>query len=132
MTNKEAIEFLKNMIGEKSANTIGKEGFYAELMGYHVEALKLAIKSLEDMESMTVENTIDFLRSIGWLQEHDRILTEPKKGKWNDRELPDENGRVCLYPFWQRYECSICGEWSNNGNFCPNCGADMREGEDND
>lgn len=47
MTNKEAIEFLKNMVGEKSVSTIGKEGFYVELMGYHVEALNLAIKALQ-------------------------------------------------------------------------------------
>lgn len=26
--------------------------------------------------------------------------------------------------------CSICGEYENNkSNFCPNCGADMREGD---
>ena len=52
MDNKEAIEFLKNMIGEKSASTIGKEGFFVELMEYHIEALNLAIKALEDMESI--------------------------------------------------------------------------------
>ena len=48
MTNKEAIEFLKNMIAEKSASTIGRKGFFVELMYYHIESLKLAIKALEN------------------------------------------------------------------------------------
>lgn len=48
MDNKEAIEFLKNMIAEKSASTIGREGFFVELMYYHIESLKLAIKALDN------------------------------------------------------------------------------------
>lgn len=49
MTNKEAIEFLKNISSEEAGRCIGKEGtFYAELMMYHVEALHLAIKALEE------------------------------------------------------------------------------------
>ena len=98
MTNKEAIEFLKNMIGEKSASTIGKEGFYAELMGYHVEALKLAIKALEN---------------------------EPKKGEWTEHE--DYNGDTYYTCSncggdWATIE----GTPSDNMmNYCPNCGAQM-------
>ena len=41
-------------------------------------------------------------------------------GKWIDR-----NGAT-VAPFWERYECSLCGARSNDSNFCPNCGADMR------
>ena len=47
MTREEAIEFIKNIIGEESGRCIGKEGFYAELIGYHIEALKMAISALE-------------------------------------------------------------------------------------
>ena len=53
---------------------------------------------------------------------------ERKKGEWQERE--DYNGDPC-------YTCTCCGEsWytvsGNNPydegvNFCPNCGADMRE-----
>ena len=50
---------------------------------------------------------------------------ERKHGKWIDR-----NGNV-IYSMWERYECSVCGEYSLDYNFCPNCGADMRRG-DND
>lgn len=41
-------------------------------------------------------------------------------GEWIDR-----NGSI-VSPFWERYECSECGARSDNSNYCPNCGADMR------
>lgn len=51
--------------------------------------------------------------------------TTEDSGEWIDRS---DGGRI-IYPFWERYECSKCGAKSENTNFCPNCGADMREGE---
>lgn len=45
--------------------------------------------------------------------------------EWIDRS---DGGRI-RYPFWKRYECSKCGAKSENTNFCPNCGADMRKKE---
>ena len=46
---------------------------------------------------------------------------QPRKGKWIDSGYG--------------VECSLCGEWyphasiaRNQLNFCPNCGADMRQG----
>lgn len=79
----------------------------------------------------TLESAIDYLHSVGWLQEHDRILTESaeserKKGKW----IEQDDGWDGIY-----YECSECREAftlmdgtpkDNLYNFCPNCGADMR------
>ena len=46
MTREEAIQFLDNMKHEEAGRAIGKDGFYAELMGYHVQALNIAIKAL--------------------------------------------------------------------------------------
>ena len=55
---------------------------------------------------------------------------QPKKGEWIERE--DANGD--LY-----YDCSVCGEsWvlidgtpkENGMDYCPHCGADMRNGGD--
>ena len=52
---------------------------------------------------------------------------ERKKGKW----IEQDDSWDGVY-----YECSACGEpwtlidgtpWDNGMNFCPNCGADMRE-----
>ena len=47
---------------------------------------------------------------------------ERTKGKWITS--PDNTG-------WIVYECSICGlhRGTDGYNFCPNCGADMREEE---
>ena len=47
MTENEAIQFLDNIKHAEAGRAIGKDGFYAELMGYHVEALNMAIKALE-------------------------------------------------------------------------------------
>ena len=47
MTSHEAIQFLDNMKHEEAGRAIGKDGFYADLMGYHVQALNMAIKALE-------------------------------------------------------------------------------------
>lgn len=47
MLREEAIQFLDNMKHEEAGKAIGKDGFYAELMGHHVEALNMAIKALE-------------------------------------------------------------------------------------
>lgn len=47
-------------------------------------------------------------------------VRENVRGEWVDR-----NGNI-VFPFWERYECSECGARSDNKNFCPNCGADMR------
>lgn len=47
---------------------------------------------------------------------------QPKTGKW----ICDE-----LYPTYAK--CSICGysdEYTYEDNYCPNCGAKMKEGED--
>ena len=74
----------------------------------------------------TLESAINYLQSTGWLQEHDRILTqsvepERKKGEWLDG-LPYVNSH------W--WVCSICHvpapENHTGYNFCPKCGADMR------
>lgn len=54
---------------------------------------------------------------------------QPRKGKW----IEHDDGWANVY-----YECSVCKEpfvlidgtpAENLYNFCPNCGADMREGD---
>ena len=47
MTNKEAIEFSKNMISQEGGRAIGASDFMLELCGYHVTALRMGIKALE-------------------------------------------------------------------------------------
>jgi rubrerythrin len=46
---------------------------------------------------------------------------EPKSGKWIDTKGNTES-------YAREYECSECGgTMLGESNFCPNCGADMRE-----
>lgn len=53
-----------------------------------------------------------------------------KKGKWIPQDFNKHYGMtstaVYFYP-----KCSMCGESANYTNFCPNCGADMREEQNN-
>ena len=52
------------------------------------------------------------------------VLPKAKKGHW----IKEDRGRVEYSAV-----CSECGDstfWSEKSNFCPNCGADMREVEE--
>lgn len=52
-------------------------------------------------------------------------VVKVKRGKWINRSL-----NIC-YPEWERYTCSECGKHADSYDFCPNCGADMRGGDEN-
>lgn len=69
-------------------------------------------------------DTYDKAYIIGAIEEQPSIDIEPKRGEWEERPSED----------WisiRRWYCSECGEWQTYGmtNYCPNCGADMRERE---
>lgn len=106
MTNEEAIQFLKNMKGEEAGRAIGKEGFYAELLGYHIEALDTAIESLKNERPQGKWITVYFKREE---------LNVPQKAS--------------MFDF---VKCPFC-ETIHQGrhHFCSWCGADMR-GDNND
>ena len=55
------------------------------------------------------------------------IKSEHKKGWWIPQDNNEHSGMAstCVYYF---PKCSNCGVSANYTNFCPNCGADMREG----
>ena len=79
-------------------------------MGEQKEALEMAIKALEQ---------------------------QPKRGHWICHRDHCENLGVIpsglgVYEWCSNCDCGIdIREWQKNHyNFCPNCGADMREGED--
>ena len=55
MTRKEAIEFLDNIKQEELGRGIGASEFYSMLIGYHVQALNMAIKELESGGLKTVK-----------------------------------------------------------------------------
>lgn len=59
---------------------------------------------------------------------------ERKRGKWIERGVYP-NGSITE---WQSAKCSACGRWHttpylyyfSHTTYCPNCGADMREADD--
>ena len=66
---------------------------------------------------------------MGWLDKLEQ--PERKTGKWEERGVSSEN----VIDAWQSARCSVCGLYHttpylyyfNSYNYCPNCGADMRD-----
>ena len=58
MTREEAIQFLDNIKHEETGRSIDAEGFYLDLIGYHIQALNIAIKALwkQIPQQPTIEN----------------------------------------------------------------------------
>ena len=56
-------------------------------------------------------------RVIEFAAENTADVQPVKRGKW-------------IKATFDYSQCSICGEYRHQSNFCPNCGADMR-GDDN-
>lgn len=85
-------------------------------------------KVLEDLDKLPAVDAVEVV--------HGRWLDRPKNQGWKDEEIGTV-GMVDGEP-WSSCYCSECGEWlvasdeySVKGNYCPNCGADMR-GESNE
>lgn len=105
---------------------------------------------------LTLESAIDYLHSIGWMQNHDKEITdsayreghtaaeskyramwdemqatqpERKTGKWINAYPDIEPNPMLMYGI-----CSVCGfeqSISDKLQYCPSCGARMvQEGED--
>ena len=101
----------------------------AELVAATIGAFADRIKALPTVQpTITHEQAIDYLHKTGWLQNHDRILTEskvPLKGIWRDYT---DDGYV---------ECPFCKSATNCENkeeiddlhFCFSCGAMLKRGE---
>lgn len=91
------------------------------------EAVDMAIAALEQ-PTITHEQAIDYLHETGWLQNHDRILTEsrvPLKGTWKD--FTDEGYVEC--PFCKSATNCESKEEIDDIHFCFSCGAMLKRGE---
>lgn len=77
------------------------------------------------------EDELQTMQDLEWAQlekMYELGKAERKKGKW----IPHEGGKFVGFPY-MHYECSECRAFEpTETNFCPNCGADMREGEHHD
>ena len=71
MTREEAIQFIDNIKHEEAGRAIGKEGFYAELIRYHIQALNMAIKALsqEPCDDIAQERYKDLCEYFGGAKE---------------------------------------------------------------
>lgn len=87
-----------------------RDDWYVEMIGDTLGNMRI-ILTYETSNPGTAEKIKAFFKD----------LTGEKRGKW----LPREEGKV--YPFWERYTCSVCGEHASDTNYCPNCGARMDE-----
>ena len=69
---------------------------------------------------ITLESAIDYLHKIGWMQEHDRILSERQTGKCSTCKhyMQGERDGSC-----DSYVCQHYSDWEGVG------GADMRGAE---
>ena len=94
----------------------------AKEMYLEVANMELDVSIISDCISYTSSKCREVLENK--LQDLPSVKTkEPRKGHWI--EHPHECGINWEYPM---YECSECHEWTeDNSDFCPNCGADMRE-----
>ena len=78
-----------------------------------IEGLLVYFKNQED----TIKELVGELEKV-----------ERKHGKWLDKTMSVPNGHGQTYT---KYGCSACkSKFRQKTNFCPNCGADMRGGED--
>lgn len=96
-----------------------------------------------DAVPATIEGALGYLHKVGWIQEHDRIMTEDvapvRHGHWDVREpmpMHDIKGNLS-WGNW--YVCTGCGFATTaieghitQYKYCPSCGARMDGDEDDD
>jgi len=87
-----------------------------------IERIERGVYSLPPAQpEITLESAIDYLHSIGWMQEHDRILTESAQP---ERDTP----KRVLWTGWKgcrytRYNCPNCKKPVRNDDvYCHRCG----------
>ena len=127
MTREEAIQFLDNMRGNESGRAIGAEGFYAELCGYHVQALNIAIKALSQQTEDAISRQAA-LEKIHWLGlDNDTTIMCDLAIRALPSVIPSRlTGHWILHTdasgnSW--HTCPACGHIAYTlTHFCPDCG----------
>lgn len=85
------------------------------------------------MEEVIVKLTSDRIKVKGG-----EYVRDYQHGKWEEKETFHNTDDEPIIEEWQSAMCSVCHKYHttpymyyfNNYNFCPNCGADMREVRD--
>lgn len=105
-----------------------KKAFADTLRSYKRHILgPLFIEAADTIEALLAEN--EELKAKDSCQLN---TAAPKPGHWIFMTVEDDPSDPAGL-FQHRYKCSVCGDWQTYGttDFCPNCGAKMRE-EDED
>lgn len=112
MTKEEAIKEIEDRI--QTTEYVG--GSYVDCVD--IEALRMAVSALRQPE-----------RKKGkWILKKELVPLP-----WDCSPLPNDDYDAATHSVWQEYyHCSNC-DWKSGefkgGDFCPNCGAYMKEGE---
>ena len=94
---------------------IDADALYKQISEEAAFRLKQAWRETESAEARGMIETLERIANAPTI--------EPKRGEWKDCQWFDEHYGRC-------YECNVCeGTVIGKQNFCPNCGADMRENE---
>lgn len=100
----------------------------SELVEELIDNADLYTKELHDLMYRAVD-------TIEMLSEKAR---EPKRGKWEEREIFHIDEDKPIIDQWQSARCSECGKYHttpymyyfDNYDFCPHCGASMKGEQD--
>jgi len=82
---------------------------------------------------ITLESAIDYLHSIGWMQDHDKQMYEMGMADADVQPVVHGEWVVSHIPDSMLWECNQCGFdcGAHSFNFCPKCGCKMdRKGAD--
>lgn len=120
LTNEECVEILVE-IWNKLVTIPPVSMEYCDAISRAQSALIRETKTNNDLQ----EKAIDVLRSTGWLQKHDKALTERPHGEWQWVDYGGFGNWHCtncrFIPVWKSYSITV------PYGFCPNCGARMKE-----
>ena len=114
MTREEAKEVIKAYY-DKLTNSASNQ------LDGDIKAFEMAIEALNfDIDQYCKEHFCVMVDKDLWEKAEKALKQEPKTGYWIDHQ----DGR------WIYAKCSECGTvHDTQTNFCPNCGAEMKEGD---
>jgi predicted nucleic acid-binding Zn ribbon protein len=118
LTNEDCVDILSE-IWNKLVKIPPISMEYCDAISRAQSALIRETKTNDDLQ----DKAIDVLRSTGWIQEHDKALTERHHGEW----IPCNSTRTGQITNID-YKCSECAHHKDRPvPYCEICGADMRK-----
>lgn len=91
----------------------------------NADALERDAKGVMDRLQNEIRIASDILQRI--IKVQPTIMPERRKGMWIPQEMNNDMASILGFSL---PKCSECGKIGYYANFCPNCGADMRNTND--